>query len=300
MSGRRLPGFRLDTPASDRPAELGPAGGGAPLILPPQLQTMDASLRPERGSTPMNCPRCHTEPPLGASTCPTCGGKLASWGTMTISADQLSQAQRPRVTVRVVRADGGPEMALQLKKDVVVAGTGGDIVLTDDPFVARTQAKLYFSGASLMVEDVGGGNGVFLRLRTEAQLKPGEQLRCGRQLLVFEALSPAPAQGPRIWGSPDNGCRMRVVQMLEGGRRGDAFPLKEGDNALGREMGDLAFPGDGFVSGRHAVLTVSGDRARVRDLGSSNGTFIRLDSPTPLANGDQLLIGRQLLKLDIA
>jgi pSer/pThr/pTyr-binding forkhead associated (FHA) protein len=246
------------------------------------------------------CPRCHTDAPLGASACPTCGGKLASWGTMTVGPEQMAGAVKPKVTVRVVRADGGSEMALALRKDVALAGSAGDIVLTEDPFVARTQAKIYFSGAQLMVEDVGGGNGVFLRLRTEAYLRPGEQLRCGRQLLMFEPLAPPPSQAPKVWGSPDYGCKVRLVQMLEGGRRGDAYPLKDGDNALGREVGDVTFPGDGFVSGRHAVLTVAADKVKVKDLGSSNGTFIRLDAPTPLTNGDQLLIGRQLLKMEIA
>ncbi|MFN7133602.1 MAG: FHA domain-containing protein, partial [Myxococcales bacterium] len=69
---------------------------------------------------------------------------------------------------------------------------------------------------------------------------------------------------------------------------------------LGREVGDITFPGDGFVSGRHAVISVRGERMTVRDVGSSNGTFFRLGGPTRLENGDQLLIGRQLLKLDIA
>lgn len=81
--------------------------------------------------------------------------------------------------------------------------------------------------------------------------------------------------------------------------RGAAYPLKEGDNALGREMGDITFPTDGFVSGRHALLQVRQDRLMVRDLGSSNGTFMRLSGPSFVDNGDHFLIGRQLLRVEI-
>src|SRR4051812_47241670 len=88
-----------------------------------------------------------------------------------------------------------------------------------------------------------------------------------------------PRRGPGgaiPWGSPDPGYRFRLIQLLEGGLRGAAFPLKEGDNALGREVGDITFPNDGFVSGRHALLTVRDTRLVIRDFGSSNGTFVRL------------------------
>ena len=82
--------------------------------------------------------------------------------------------------------------------------------------------------------------------------------------------------------------------------RGGAFPLKDGENLIGRELGDITFPSDGFVSGRHAVLEVGPDRLMLRDLGSSNGTFLRLGAPTFVDNGDQFLIGRQLVRVELS
>ena len=72
-------------------------------------------------------------------------------------------ANRPRVAVRVVRADGGPESVIPMRGDVMLCGRNGDLSLADDPFVADTQMRLFFSGNRLAVEDVGGGNGVFAR-----------------------------------------------------------------------------------------------------------------------------------------
>ena len=52
-------------------------------------------------------------------------------------------------------------------------------------------------------------------------------------------------------------------------------------------------------SGRHALLNVKQDRLRVRDVGSSNGTFVRLTAPVLVEDGDQFLIGRQLLRVEV-
>jgi pSer/pThr/pTyr-binding forkhead associated (FHA) protein len=209
---------------------------------------------------------------------------------------------RPKVAIRVVRADGGPEMVVSMGGEELTCGTRGDIPLEDDPFVAATQARFFFTGGKLAVEDVGGGNGIFIRLHKERELATGGELRLGRQRLLLEplpALSPAPG-GAMIWGSPDVGYRFRLIQILEGGTKGAAFVLKEGENLLGRESGDITFPTDGFVSGRHAVLKVRQDRLFVKDVGSSNGTFLRLSAPTPLENGDHLLIGRELLRIEVS
>ncbi len=37
----------------------------------------------------------------------------------------------------------------------------------------------------------------------------------------------------------------------------------------------------------------------VRDLGSSNGTFVRLVAPTFVDNGDQFLVGRELVRVEL-
>jgi hypothetical protein len=244
------------------------------------------------------CSRCDAENVDGVANCANCGAPMTS-GTMVMAAVHLDQ--RPKVFIRVVRADGGPEAVVAMKHDVFVCGKQGDLSLGDDPFVAPSQARFFFSGARLAIEDVGGGNGVFVRIRQERDLPTGGELRLGRQRLVLEpipAVSPGPS-GTVSWGSPDPGYRFRMVQLLEGGMRGAAFPLKDGDNQLGREHGDITFPTDGFVSGRHATLKVIRDRTLVRDLGSSNGTFVRLVAPQFVENTDQFLIGRQLLRVEL-
>jgi pSer/pThr/pTyr-binding forkhead associated (FHA) protein len=121
----------------------------------------------------------------------------------------------------------------------------------------------------------------------------------GRQLLRLEPLPPAPNErGARRWGAPDPGYRLRLAQLLEGGGVGEVFPLREGENTVGRDAGEVTFPGDRYVSARHARVDVFGGAVTLTDAGSSNGTFVRIAGATPLEPGDQLLVGGQLLRVE--
>jgi hypothetical protein len=148
-----------------------------------------------------------------------------------------------------------------------LCGRVGDLAIPDDPFVAQTQMRLFFSGTRLAVEDVGGGNGIFTRLRNDREVGAGGEVRVGRQRLVVEAVPPlSPAEdGSTAWGSPDAGYRFRVVQILEGGV--NEAPSERSDNLLGRENGDIARPTASYPDA--AVLT-SLRSIILRDLGSQH------------------------------
>jgi uncharacterized RDD family membrane protein YckC len=81
---------------------------------------------------------------------------------------------------------------------------------------------------------------------------------------------------------------------------GRRVALAGGDFVIGRER-DCDLPlGDGTVSRHHAAVGVEGGRVTVRDLGSSNGTFVngrRLRAEAELAAGDRLRLGRVRLVL---
>jgi len=91
-----------------------------------------------------------------------------------------------------------------------------------------------------------------------------------------------------------------VVQLLEGGGEGDVYPLKPGDNLVGRGSGDVSFPHDGYVSSKHATITVGDGSLAVKDLGSANGTFVRVHGQAAVTSGDLLLVGEQILRIDPA
>lgn len=211
-------------------------------------------------------------------------------------------AQSARFRVTTLRSDGMPGTSFALDKDEVVCGrTEGEVRLADDPTVSPRHARFVQAKGTLRVEDLGSVNGTFVRLKEPRRIRVGEEIRIGRQLLRLEPL-PRPARvddgGVRPWGTPDPGYRLRLSQLLEGGGLGEVFPLKEGENLVGREAGEVTFPSDRYVSARHARIDVKGGEVTLSDVGSSNGTFAKVSGHADLAPGDQLLVGGQLLRID--
>jgi pSer/pThr/pTyr-binding forkhead associated (FHA) protein len=104
--------------------------------------------------------------------------------------------------------------------------------------------------------------------------------------------------GTLLFGSPARAPWGRLRQIIVAGTTRDVYHLYKPEVIIGREEGDIRFSDDEFLSRRHAALWVDGDRAQVRDLGSSNGTFVRMRRERELRPGDQLRVGDQLLRFE--
>jgi pSer/pThr/pTyr-binding forkhead associated (FHA) protein len=85
-----------------------------------------------------------------------------------------------------------------------------------------------------------------------------------------------------------------AVIVASGPRRGLHWSLDDGSTIVGRDPDDGIFLDDVTVSRHHAEFVVVDDALVVRDLGSTNGTYVngsrRTDSP--LGAGDEVIIGR--------
>jgi hypothetical protein len=73
-----------------------------------------------------------------------------------------------------------------------------------------------------------------------------------------------------------------------------------GQPTVFRGFGNYAdvFSDDQFMSRRHAHLSLQGGDVRLEDLGSSNGTFVRLRGDHLLVPGDVMRIGNVLLRFE--
>src|SRR4051812_21588916 len=85
--------------------------------------------------------------------------------------------------------------------------------------------------------------------------------------------------------------------VLQGPDKGRRFELPDALTLVGRESRQLPLT-DNTVSRRHAELVPGDDGWILRDLGSSNGTYInglRITNRYTLKLGDQIRVGRSLM-----
>ena len=97
-------------------------------------------------------------------------------------------------------------------------------------------------------------------------------------------------------GIPD--LRGFALVVADGPMRGAHWHLGEGTHEAGRNTAATVFLDDITVSRRHAEVRKDGDEYFASDVGSLNGTYLnreRITSPVPLANGDELQIGKYKL-----
>lgn len=90
----------------------------------------------------------------------------------------------------------------------------------------------------------------------------------------------------------------RLHLVMEGGQPGEIYDLA-GDTVIGRNNGEITFPHDGFMSGRHARIERRGSSFILTDEDSRNGTFIKIKGEVELQPGDMILVGKQLFRFEI-
>jgi len=113
---------------------------------------------------------------------------------------------------------------------------------------------------------------------------------CGTPLVDVEAAR-------RVASGPSRaGAALALVLLDDLGKPVERFERKTPDTTIGRLDGDLRFPDDVFLSPLHAKLSWEQDALVVRDLGSRNGTWVFLEEPYRLLDGDLLLIGSQMIR----
>jgi pSer/pThr/pTyr-binding forkhead associated (FHA) protein len=82
---------------------------------------------------------------------------------------------------------------------------------------------------------------------------------------------------------------------LSGSQKGQSFALNEAGLIVGRKPSSDIVLSDSRVSGRHAWVGIVGGKALLRDLDSSNGTFLntgtRAEGNTELCNNDTIFFG---------
>ncbi len=217
---------------------------------------------------------------------------------------QAKPAAKSHFTLHVLRSlTGGPERYDPTGNEALI-GSEGAIGLPGERFCHPREAVLTFREGRLWLEDLEGGNGVFLRVRTPVQLELGDEFVVGDQLLRIEK-NPVPDDGPDpdptyFYSSPKWPSSFRVMQVFEGGALGCCVVARGNTLQIGSAIGDLVFPDDPLVGEQHCLIEEQAGTVVLTDLGSRTGVFVRIRGEQELAHGDELLVGRTRLVVDLA
>lgn len=261
------------------------------------------------------CPSCNAVNPADNRFCGSCGynlGSLADVGyghpASSGSFNAAAQRQASPWDVRLVsiNEDGTDGLEIPLEYLKTVVGRTGDTRFPTDAFLSPKHACLTIERGNLFIEDLYSLNGTFVKLRHEVGLSPGDVFLMGRQVLRFEkfeqTITPKArsSDGTRYMGSPPPGGMFKLLQVGIGGVVQNVYCISESGAVLGREKGDIIFPSDKFMSGRHAQLYPREDGTYcLVDLNSSNGTWVKLWEKKQLHSGDFVFMGQQLFRVEL-
>jgi hypothetical protein len=316
----RPPGASGGMPGMPPAGPLGPIGGPAamppPMGPPPGVPFSPGGYGAPQpapaaaaATGPRRCPSCGSDVPPSFRFCGTCGFRMDEGSNVAPMpmppgpAPQMApQPQRARLSMTLIRPDGTEGGTHQLQQGENKLGRSFGPVFENDGYLSPIHAQLDIRGVQGMVRDLDSLNGVFVKMSGEEELQSGQIIRIGQELLRFE-LIPAPeptADGTELMGSPNPGYWGKLTVIIGRDITGAAFPLLGESVTLGRERGEINFPDDGYVSGLHARISLRDGRVFLTDLGSSNGSFVKVNGERAVGHESFVLLGQQLFRLNFA
>lgn len=227
----------------------------------------------------------------------------AGGSTSKVAVRKPASTPKVRLRLQVLRSlSGGPEEYAPLGDEIII-GRDGAVKLPGERFCHPREAVIRYRSGRLILEDIEGGNGVFLRIRRPVELSIGDEFVVGDQLLRIER-NPDPDDHPDpdptyFWSSPKPVSPFRIVQLFEGGAQGACVMARGTTLQVGAAVGDLVFPNDPLVSDYHCLVEEQAGAVVLTDLASRTGVFVRIQGLQQLVHGDELLVGRTRLVVDL-
>jgi len=249
------------------------------------------------------CRSCWSGVPMGHKFCGRCGEAVPQ-EVVGAQVNFFGDMQDPaKAKLILIRGEGMDGLSFHLKAQQHIVGRDGQLPFPDDPFVSRRHANFFYRNGKLVVRDEGSLNGVYIRVRGTVELVPGDTFLAGEQLFRLEqnprAADGQAPDGTYFYSSPKHPSAFRLAQILQGGPVGMTVCARGTSLQIGREGGDLNFPGDLYMSGSHCRIEESEGHYSLSDLNSRNGTYLRLKTERELGHGDYLFIGRKLLRVEL-
>lgn len=249
------------------------------------------------------CRSCSSGVPSGHKFCGRCGTgvPLEVLNAQTLFFGDMQNPAKAKLIL--IRGEGMDGLSFHLKAEQHIVGRQGQLVFPDDPFVSPRHANFFYRDGRLVVRDEGSLNGVYIRVRGTVDISPADTFLAGEQVFRVD-LTPKPSDGQDpdgtyFYSSPKHPSPFRLNQLLQSGAMGMTVCARGTSLQIGREGGDLNFPGDLYMSSSHCRIEENNGKFTLTDLNSRNGTYVRIKTERELGHGDYLFIGRKLLRVEL-
>lgn len=223
--------------------------------------------------------------PRVAPQCRACGKAVESaWRFCKDCGTPLGQeaVATARHALAHASEDGRFGRPLSLREGRSVIGRlDGELVYPDDRTLSSRHAALLVSGSTCELVDLESTNGTFVAVRRDEPVEGGDVLLLGSSRLLLRR---------SLLG-------LELAEVLPGGNEGRRLRLSGTRVLLGSDSScDFALHDDDGVSRRHAEILRGRRGWFVRDLGSTNRTYLILKERRPLGNGDRFRVGAQIFE----
>jgi len=295
--------------AMPAPAPMPTPSAAPPPVAPPPPIAAPVGVRPSTAAgAAVSCPQCGHVNGTGNRFCASCGYNLGALAGASPSAAPPAAAPvastYPQIILTALRADGSEAGTYRLP-DVAQITLGRDTgsIFAGDSYLSPRHATFTRRANQLSIKDEDSLNGVYLKLRPNEPclLEFGDLFRIGQEIIRLEELKGQGRSPDNVerFGSPAKGYIGRLALVIGRDTTGNSFPIPERGVHCGRERGDILFSEDGYVSGLHCSIANGPDgKIYLTDVGSSNGTFVRLRTEHTVGATDILLMGQQLFRID--
>src|SRR3954467_9020548 len=210
--------------------------------------------------------------------------RRAAAHTVVMSSSKATAV--PRFKLLRVLKDGTVGDQYKLKNDQLEVGRlRGDVQFPEDDKMAPLHARFSVEKDQLFIEDISGVSSVFIGLIATYTMRDGDIVRMGEQMFRFrekvEAVSSGAARGAPILEMSTT-LDEPVAQLIFVGPdfldTPASLPLNEEEVSFGRSRGTYIFPEDAFMSRAHCKIYHRGEDFYLEDVGSRNGTFVKVRS----------------------
>jgi pSer/pThr/pTyr-binding forkhead associated (FHA) protein len=182
---------------------------------------------------------------------------------------------------------------------------GADINFPDDGYLSPVHAQFLLLDGILSVRDLGSKNGTWLYTDQPHRLVDGDMILIGARYSLPPARLPGPRppeqdQTRRLGSLTPNADIANLAQIRADGSPRDIVHLSPGRSIrMGRESGDWQFPFDASMSSMHAMIRSEDADFVLVDQGSRNGVAIAVRGERQVVHGSRLLIGDQMLRVEL-